>query len=211
MYHELMTGVTGMIKNAVYRLLERPWVYRLSQLLLSVGAKNLPLRIKQLLLQLPPAQRILDIGCGPSSYLWRVGLHPVGLDISSNYTATFRLHGEPAITGSAISLPFHDGSFNGVWSIGLLHHLSDGEARGAVGEMIRICRPCGYIVIFDAVLPEPAWQRPVAKILRRLDRGRFMRTQADLESFLVRREAWTCERISYSFIGLEGLLCRFLK
>jgi hypothetical protein len=69
MYHELMTGVTGMIKNAVYRLLERPWVYRLSQLLLSVGAKNLPLRIKQLLLQLPPAQRILDIGCGPSSYL----------------------------------------------------------------------------------------------------------------------------------------------
>jgi SAM-dependent methyltransferase len=93
----------------------------------------------------------------------------------------------------------------------LLHHLSDGEARGAVGEMIRICRPCGYIVIFDAVLPEPAWQRPVAKILRRLDRGRFMRTQADLESFLVRREAWTCERISYSFIGLEGLLCRFLK
>jgi SAM-dependent methyltransferase len=201
-----------MIKNAVYRLLERSWVYRLSQFLLAPGAeKAITESIRQLLTQLPPAQRILDIGCGPSSYLWRVGLHPVGLDISSNYTATFTLHGEPAVTGSAASLPFHDGSFNGVWSIGLLHHLSDGEARGAVGEMIRICRPGGYIVIFDAVSPEPAWRRPVAQIVRRLDRGRFMRTQSALETFLLKREGWTCERISYSLAGLEGLLCRFLK
>jgi SAM-dependent methyltransferase len=201
-----------MIKNVVYRLLEIPWIYRFSQFILAPGGdKALIKKIKQVLKQLPPASRVLDVGCGPSSWLWRVGLCPVGLDLSFAYILTFSQRRGPAVTGSAVELPFLDGSFDSVWSIGLLHHLPDDLARRAVSEMIRICRPGGYIVIFDAVLPEPAWQRPVAQILRRLDRGRFMRTQAALESFLLKREAWVCERISYSLAGLEGLLCRFLK
>ena len=197
--------------NAFYRLLERPWIYRLSQFLLSLGIDKITPRIKQLLTELPPAHRILDIGCGPSSWLWRVGLYPIGLDVSFVYTTTFSHRGESAVTGSAAALPFLDESFDGVWSNGLLHHLPDDEAHRAVSEMMRICRPGGYIVIFDAVLPEPAWRRPVAQILRRLDRGRFMRTQKTLESIIFQREGWVCERITYSLTGLEGLICRFLK
>ena len=201
-----------MSNNLLYRLLERPGLYRLSQLLLAPGAENtLAEKIRHLLEQLPPARRTLDVGCGPSSYLWRLGLHPIGLDLSHNYTTNFSHRREPATTGSATALPFLDGSIDGVWSIGLLHHLPGGEARQAVSEMVRICRSGGYIVIFDAVLPEPAWQRPLAKIIRRLDRGRFMRTQLALESILPHCEGWVCERISYSLTGLEGLLCRYLK
>jgi len=201
-----------MCKNVVYRLLERPSIYRLSGLFLAPGAeKTLKQKIKQLLTQLPIAHRILDVGCGPSSYLWRLELHPIGLDLSHVYTSTFHHHGYPAITGSADALPFHNGYFDSVWSIGLLHHLPDDVARQAVKEMIRICRPGGYVVIFDAVLPEPAWQRPAAWMIRRLDRGRFMRTQLALESILSQSKGWICERFSYSLTGLEGLLCRFLK
>jgi SAM-dependent methyltransferase len=201
-----------MCENVIYRLLERPWIYRLSGLFLAPGAeKTLKQKIKQLLTQLPPAHRILDVGCGPSSWLWQLGLHPIGLDLSFTYTVTFSHCGEIAITGSANALPFRNGSFDSVWSIGLLHHLPDDLARQAVSEMVRICRPGGYIVIFDAVLPEPAWQRPVAQIIRKLDRGRFMRTQLNLESILLEHEGWICERFSYSLTGLEGLLCRFLK
>ena len=201
-----------MCKNVTYRLLEQPWIYRLAQLFLAPGAeKTFIQKIKQLMTQLPPAQRILDVGCGPSSWLWQLGLHPVGLDLSLTYTVTFSHCGEIAITGSANALPFRNGSFDSVWSIGLLHHLPDDLARQAVSEMLRICRPGGYIVIVDAVLPEPAWQRPAAWMIRRLDRGRFMRTQLVLESILLPRENWVCERFSYSLTGLEGLLCRFLK
>jgi len=201
-----------MSNNLLYRLLERPGLYRLSQLLLAPGAENnITEKVRLLLEQLPPARRTLDVGCGPSSFLWRLGLHPIGLDLSHNYTTNFSHRREPATTGSATALPFLDGSIDGVWSIGLLHHLPCGEARQAVSEMVRICRSGGYIVIFDAVLPEPAWQRPVPQLIRKLDRGRFMRTQLVLESILPQCEGWICERLSYSLTGLEGLLCKFLK
>lgn len=192
----------------VYGLLKWPWVYRLSQSLLAPDAeKVVAQKLHCTLAQLPPAQDILDIGCGPSSWLWGLGLHPIGLDVSPAYTASFRHRGETAITGSAIALPLPDASFDGVWSIGLLHHLPDGSARQAVAEMLRVARPGGYIVIVDAVMPEPAWRRPVAWTVRKLDRGAHMRSQQALEALLVCRARWVCERFVYSFLGYEGLLC----
>lgn len=196
-----------MSDNALYRLLERPWFYRLSQFLLAPGAeKAIVEKIKHLLTQLPPADRILDVGCGPSSWLWRVGLHPVGLDLSPTYTAAFINYGEPAVTGSAAALPFPDCSFDGIWSIGLLHHLPDGVARQAVSEMLRICRPGGYMVIYDGVLPDPGWRRPVAYALRRVDRGKFMRREHEFKTMLPPDKAFTMERFTYSFVGLEAML-----
>jgi SAM-dependent methyltransferase len=192
----------------VYHLLERPWVYRLSQRLLAPGAQKVwAQKIQRILAQLPPAQDILDIGCGPSSCLWRLGLHPIGVDVSPTYTASFRDHGEPAITASATALPFPDASFDGVWSFGLLHHVPEGSARQAVAEMLRVARPGGYIVLEDAVMPEPAWRRPVAWTVRKLDRGGHMRNQQALEALLVCRARWVCERFVYSFLGYEDLLC----
>ncbi len=195
-----------MDNNALYRLLGRPWIYRLSQLLLSLGGDKVTPRIKQLLKQLPPAQRILDIGCGPSSFLWQADLHPIGLDLSHAYILTFHRHGGPAVNGSAVALPFPDRSFDGVWSIGLLHHLSDGEAHRAVCEMIRICRPGGYLVIFDAVLPDLCWRRPAAYLIRRVDRGRFVRREEDFKALLPFGKNFIMERITYSLSRLEAML-----
>jgi len=118
--------------------------------------------------------------------------------------------------GSAVELPwqvlrpqFHlqDGSFDGVWRMGLLHHLPGKLALQAVEEMRRVSNAGGYVVIFDNVLPEPARHRPIAWMLRKLDRGRYVRRQQQLESILVGRESWVCERFLYSLWGLEGLLC----
>src|SRR5262249_46455859 len=126
----------------LYRLLERPSLYRLSQSLLAPGAKNnITRKIKGCIAKLPSANRILDVGCGPASWLWRVGVYPVGIDLTADYTKAFRRQGYPVITGSAAALPFHDGSFDGIWSIGLLHHLPDNVVRQAIKEMLRVCRP----------------------------------------------------------------------
>jgi SAM-dependent methyltransferase len=157
--------------------------------------------------ELSPAHRILDLGCGPASWLWQMGLHPVGVDLSPEYAEAFSRCGGRAIVASADALPFAARTFDGVWSIGLLHHLPDGVARRAVREMVRVRRPSGYVVVFDAVVPQFPWQRPVAWMLRRLDRGGHMRHQDTLQSMLNDFAAWTFERISYSLSGLEGLWC----
>lgn len=98
-----------------------------------------------------------------------------------------------------------------MWSVGLIHHVSDDIARQVIGEALRVCRPGGYAVIMDAVLPEAAWTRPMAFALRRLDRGRFMRSQEQLEDLLPERQTWTTRRVTYSINGLELLACTRIK
>lgn len=77
--------------------------------------------------------------------------------------------------------------------------------------MLRVSRPGGYLVILDAALPEPAWKRPVAYALRRLDRGRFVRRQAHLISLLPSSQFWTVERFDYTVTGLELLGCYWVR
>ncbi|MBU0605763.1 MAG: class I SAM-dependent methyltransferase [Candidatus Omnitrophica bacterium] len=193
-----------MIRN----LLKEPLLYRLSQALLTPEAqKTIIKKISDILKDVPSARRLLDVGCGPSSFLWSLGLHPVGLDISEAYLQEYKNRKETAVTALADNLPFANGSFDGVWSFGLFHHLPDEAAHRCIGEMLRVCCPGGYIVIFDGVLPEKAWLRPMAWAIRRLDRGQFMRRQTNFERLLPIRNDWTCERVTYSYNGLEGLFC----
>ena len=197
-----------MSRLDIFRVLDLPRIYRLSQALLAPGAeKGITKKIAECMATLPAAHRILDVGCGPSSWLWRAGLHPVGLDLSPKYTAAFGQNQEPAVNGSACELPMRDDCLDAVWSIGLLHHLPDEMARRAVSEMLRVCRPGGYVAVFDAVLPQPAWKRPIAYALRKADRGRYMRRQDHLISLLPADRSWTFERFEYASTGLELLGC----
>jgi SAM-dependent methyltransferase len=189
-------------------LLEIPFLYSLSQALLAPGAKKAVMRkVGGILKKVPAGKCLLDVGCGPSSLLWSFGLHPIGLDISRAYVSEYGSRSEKAVNASADNLPFISGYFDGVWSFGLLHHLPDESARRCIAEMLRVCCNEGYVVIFDGVLPENAWLRPVAWVIRKLDRGSFLRRQSDLERLLVNRDDWKCERLTYSYNGLEGLFC----
>ena len=201
-----------MSNNVVFRLLGRPWIYRLSQLLLAPGAeKAIREKIQNLLTKLPPADRILDVGCGPSSWLWRVGLCPVGVDLSWPYVLEYTRRGANAVVASAEALPFSPQSFDEVWSIGLLHHLPDSLAGAAIRGSMRVCRSGGYVVMLDAVLPRSTWRRPMATLIRRLDRGKFMRSQGEFELLLPARDSWSVQRRTYSVTGLEMLICWLVK
>ena len=196
-----------MNENAIYRILEQPWLYRLQRLILAPGAdKTLTRRFGELLARLPENPLILDVGCGPSSRLWPLGVHPVGLDYSLSYARAYAARGEPAVVGSSDALPFPAAEFDAVWCIGVFHHVPDDLVRGAVREMWRVCRPGGLVVVFDAVLPEPAWRRPIAYAQRRLDRGQFMRREAQLRALLAAGQEFEIERLTYAYNGLEALL-----
>jgi len=181
-----------------------PALHELSQTVLAPGART---HVRERLGRLiggdatPDSILALDVGCGYFSPLAAFGCEVTGLDIDAGRIRHF---GPRGIVGSATSLSFADGHFDIVLSIGLLHHLDDADARRAIGEMRRVARLGGQIVIFDAVLPETAWRRPLAAAIRTLDFGAHMRGQAALR-MLFDASDWRCERVTYAATGLEGV------
>ena len=199
--------------SRVYSWLDKPALYQLAQGVLAPGARTTLIRfLRESVRSLPAHTHLLDVGCGPESWLFEAGLRPVGLDLSETYIAEWTKRGDRAVVGSADALPFQNGSFDGIWSIGLLHHLPDVTVRRTMEECARVCRrDGGYVMIMDSVWPRAAWRRPLAWLIRRMDRGEFIRTEDELRSLLHPEYRWSVRRITYALTGLELLvcLCRF--
>ena len=157
---------------------------------------------------MPPSENILDVGCGPKSWLWNVGLNPVGLDLSTkNIDSFIKKSGSKGIVASADELPIENDSFDSVWCFGLFHHLPDDIAQASFKEMERVCQNGGHIIIFDAVLPISSFRRPLALLIRRADRGRYMRKEEELLD-IVRDKGKIInkKRVTYSYNGLEATI-----
>ncbi|WP_374373248.1 class I SAM-dependent methyltransferase [Dongia sp.] len=196
----------------IYRILNIPIVYRAAQMILGPGAeKNILRRLQALVATLPMDGPLLDMGCGPESWLFKLGYDPVGLDIEPSYAAAYTAAGHRAVVGSAAELPFPSESFQCVWTFAMFHHLPDNLAGKALAEAIRVTRPGGAVLVFDSILPRSVWRRPLAYAIRRLDRGRFMRPKERLLGLLPERAAWSVEHISYAATGLEGVFCIYRK
>ncbi|MCL5980499.1 MAG: class I SAM-dependent methyltransferase [Gammaproteobacteria bacterium] len=96
------------------------------------------------LLRAQPGDTLLDVGCGTGWFTRRFAeerLLATGLDPNPDWLAFARAKGPPAIrwiTGDARSLPFPDGSFDGVVSVAALCFVDD--ERQAVAEIVRVAR-----------------------------------------------------------------------
>ncbi len=206
----MMATIAGAKHAASYAW--RPLVYRASQQLLAPRAAETILECARRVIGDPA--RIgasLDVGCGPASVLSGLGLQPVGLDVSAHQLKAFASIGHAgcgkAFCGSATHLPFLGRSFGLVWSCGLLHHLADEDVVAALREMTRVTRVGGRVVVFDGVRPDRPTRRPIAALIRRLDRGAFMRRAGALRTLVdLVPGMWTSERVAYAATGLEGLL-----
>jgi hypothetical protein len=80
-----------------------------------------------------------------------------------------------------------------------------------LNEAIRVSRPGGYVAILDAVAPVARWRRPIASVIRRMDRGRFMRSERSLQALFPNREKWSWQRFTAAATGLEMLSCVYLN
>ena len=191
-----------MNRSALYRVLDRPWVYALAQIVLAPGQQRLLKRLfRETAQSLPDRGRTLDVGCGPASWLRRLGRLPIGVDINCSYVAHYTRTGGRAVTASSTAIPFANGAFDQSWSFGLLHHLSDDDARRTLDEMRRVTAPGGTLVVMDAVLPRSPWRRPLAYVLRKLDRGGCVRAEAHHRALL--GEGWSVRRALMAYNGLE--------
>jgi cyclopropane fatty-acyl-phospholipid synthase-like methyltransferase len=121
--------------------------------------------------------RFLDIGCGtgelakfidPADY--------VGIDLSEEYIADARKHyGGQFLALSADRVGELDDSFDVAVEVGVFHHLSDEQVRATLDGLTRVIKPDGKVVIHEAVWPTRWWDVP-GYVIRRLDRGKYVRT-----------------------------------
>ena len=104
------------------------------------------------LLRPGPGEAILDAGCGTAVFtldILAAGPRVIGLDMSLPMLARAREKtvGWPisCVAGDMMALPFADGIFDKVVSVTALEFIEDGE--GALGELFRVTRHHGWVVV----------------------------------------------------------------
>lgn len=105
----------------------------------------------------PASSRILEIGAGGSHTLGalagRLQCNAYGLEPDTDGIAKARELAvlESAtiqmIEGDGFCLPFQNGGFDVVYSLGLIEHFSPEETLRLVKEHVRVCKPGGLVII----------------------------------------------------------------
>jgi len=146
----------------------------------AVGADRLRYRCLDEL-GLVGGETVLDVGCGPAYYLDRLPkVHYFGFDTSSRYIewARRRWAGRGEFRCEVLGeqhlaeLPPADA----VLLLGLLHHLSDDQARHLLDVAAKALAPGGRVIAVDTCF-EPS-QGAFSRWMSRNDRGEFVREPA---------------------------------
>ncbi|MDX2646183.1 class I SAM-dependent methyltransferase [Streptomyces sp. PA03-1a] len=95
---------------------------------------------------------VADLGCGPghvTAWLAARGARTVGIDLSPGMVALARREhpGAEFREGDLLRLPAADGEFGAVVALYAVVHLTPGELRAAFGEMRRVLRPSGRVLV----------------------------------------------------------------
>lgn len=97
-------------------------------------------------------RRVLDAGCGAGRmlpYLAARGCRPEGVDLSPEMVRRARCdhRGYPCTVGSLTDLDYPDATFDGVFSWYSTIHNPDADLDGMIGEMVRVLRPGGQLLL----------------------------------------------------------------
>lgn len=117
-----------------------------------------------------PAGSILDVGCGTGALAARLsaaGYRVVGADPSDGMLEVMRRRSPEveAINAPGGALPCRSDEFDLVVSVATMHHIAEAEEiRRTLGEMVRVCRPMGHVVIWDHNPRNPYWSNLMARV-----------------------------------------------
>ena len=134
-------------------------------------------------------QRILDIGCGTASILGQLnGASYLGIDHNPKYIAQarskFGVQGKfECINLNDLSIGEHD-KFDAALLIGVLHHLREDEVEALLSKVSSLLNTDGKLVTFDCAIVNG--QHLVARLLAKLDRGRFVRSPQHYRALIER-------------------------
>ncbi|MEH0823748.1 methyltransferase domain-containing protein [Micromonospora sp. CPCC 205714] len=125
-----------------------------------------------------PGRRYVEVGAGTGASAVRLrDEHDAGVvavDRAATMAATMQARGlTQCAVADAHRLPFLDDSFDGAWSDRTVQHLAD--PRAAIGELVRVVRPGGRIVLAD-----PDYDTQVLDIADQDLARRVLRFRADV-------------------------------
>lgn len=86
--------------------------------------------------------RIIDIGCGPGSFLTGLGaeVQVTGVDLIPDPPAALQGSGRTYVQGDALALPFKDGEFDIAFSNSVIEHLAPDTWQRFASEVRRVAR-----------------------------------------------------------------------
>jgi SAM-dependent methyltransferase len=130
-------------------------------------------------------ESLLEVGCGAGAFLFpfaKKGAVVTGIDYSPTLLEIARrlVPRGSFQQAEAIRLPYADGAFDKVASMGVfLHFPGWAYAEAALGEMLRVLKPAGRCLVLGI---NDADKREMAEAARRKNLGpeRFRRLEADL-------------------------------
>ncbi len=146
-------------------------------------------------LEISPDDRVLDIGCGTGetvSHLLAETASVHGLDLSGDQLETAAgkdgLEAAAFVRGDATELPYADGSFDRVVSIGSILYWA--EPREALEEARRVTKPGGEILVMGFHRrPYSAWN-PARNVQNGLCAVFFFRYDRETGTDLFERAGW---------------------
>jgi SAM-dependent methyltransferase len=138
--------------------------------------------------------RILDCGCGTGAnleLLSRFG-EAYGFDLTEVGLRLGRSTGRTRLARASVTaVPFPTGASDLVTSFDVLYALHDGEERAAIGEMFRITRPGGHVIINVAAMDALRGDHSVlGREVRRYSRSRL--------AHVLTREGFEIVRLTYT-------------
>jgi len=105
---------------------------------------------------LPQGARILDVGCGTGRWVRRyqeLGFRATGVDATLGMLRVARGCGTvaPLAAGEAYRLPFPDAKFDFVSDITVIQHIPRSLQPRALGEMMRVIRTGGHLILMELI------------------------------------------------------------
>jgi SAM-dependent methyltransferase len=172
---------TEVIKT-LYRLLEIPQVYRVTQIFARPTIRRFRAYLRENVPQ-DPRLRVLEIGCGIGSNRPYFECDYTGIDINPDYVrvASRSFNGTFRVMDAA-QMSFEAGSFDDAVSIASTHHLSNEQLASMIQSATKLA---STLHIIDAILP----MSPRAHFKYwwfRMDRGRYARSFDELQQIVSR-------------------------
>ncbi len=157
-----------------HRMLENPEMYEFIQRLLGGDRvfRALKVALEAELRQIIYSN-VLEVGCGTGLTKDCFNSEYTGIDINPEYIRVVSSRGVGTfLVADATLLPFEPETYDLVFTAGVLHHLNEQDRNKMLGEMRRVCRPKGYILIADGLVPSNRLNL-IGYALAKLDRGRY--------------------------------------
>lgn len=146
---------------------------------------------------------VLDVGCGTGLLARRLrdqGIESIGVDESFGMAKECREHNRiPCAHGDSARLPFKSNSVDAALCIATMHHVvGSTEVARTLGEMLRIVKPGGWILVWDHNPLNPYW--PI--FMKRLPQDQEETRLIPLKEFVSTLKASNVSKIEAKRLGL---------